>query len=412
MRGAFRADGEFLAPARWTVADGRTVSLEACAGAKPVDAVLLPGLVNAHAHLDLAGSQSVRAEGRFTDWLLAVGSARGAGGDVQAEALAQARQLATRGVTAVGDIDASAGRALRARRDAPLDGISYLEIVGVARESARARLAQALELVERGGGGIGLSPHAPYSVHQDVLPEIARAAARRGLRLSMHLAETAEEDRYLRHGDGPFEEFLATIDRGRPFDSPPGVGPVEYAERSGLLEAGCVVVHGNELGDDDVARLAANDCSVVYCHGTHRHFDRKPHRIAELLERGVNVALGTDSGMSNDGVDLFTELCRLASDRPDIAPGALLRCATLGGRIALGLQRDAALFSSGSRADAVLVGGVPGDVESMTHEDAAAWILSGSASLATTIHAGHMGAVADEAPAALRGFLDTVTERG
>jgi cytosine/adenosine deaminase-related metal-dependent hydrolase len=116
--------------------------------------------------------------------------------------------------------------------------------------------------------------------------------------------------------------------------------------------------------------------------------------------------------MSNEGVDLFSEMCRLAADRPDIAPIALLRCATLGGRIALGLDGGATVFSPGSRADAILLGGAPGDVESMTTGDVAAWILSGSARLATTIHAGQVGAVADEAPASLRGFLDTVMERG
>jgi len=414
VRGALRAEGEFLAPARWVVTDGRTVSLGGCAvpDSQPIDAVLLPGLVNAHAHLDLAGARPVRSEGRFTDWLLAVGSARVSGRDVEQAAGEQARQLASRGVTAVGDIDASGGRALRARRDASLDGVTYFEIVGVAREAARARLARALELVDRGGGGLGLSPHAPYSVHQDVLPEIARAAAQRGVALAMHLGETPEEVRYLRYGDGPFAEFLETIDRGRPFDSPPGVGPVEYVERAGLLGAGCVIVHGNELENDDIARLARHACSVVYCHGTHRHFDRRPHPIADLLEQGVNVALGTDSEMSNEGVDLHAELCRLAADRPDIAPCALLRCATLGGRIALGLDRGAALFAPGSRADAVLLSGAPGDVESMTAGDAAAWAISGSATLATTIHAGRIGAVSDQAPIALRGLLDTVMERG
>lgn len=412
MRGALRADGEFLAPARWTVAAGCTVSLVRSGDDDPIDAVLLPGLVNAHTHLDLAGSPPVRSKGRFIDWLMAVGSARSASQDVEAEAGVQARHLAARGVTAVGDIDASGGRALHARQAVPLDGVSYLEIVGVARESARARLARALEIVDRSGHGVGISPHAPYSVHQDVLPEIARAARRRGLRLAMHLAETPEEVRYLRHGDGPFEELLASIDRGRPFDSPPGVGPVEYAERVGLLEAGCAVVHGNELDDDDIERLARYDCSVVYCHGTHRHFDRAPHRIADLLRRGVNVALGTDSGMSNEGVDLYSEVCRLSKDRPDISPISLLRCASLGGRIALGMPSDSALFSSGGRADAFLLSSVPGDVESMTPGDVAAWAISGSAILATTIHAGVIGDVAEEVPTALCGLLDTVAGRG
>jgi cytosine/adenosine deaminase-related metal-dependent hydrolase len=414
VRGALLADGEYLAPALWKVTAGRTTSLSSESGddAELLDAVLLPGLVNAHTHLDLAGTEPVRPTGGFTDWLLDVRKARGAESDVTVGAGAQARRLAARGVTAVGDIDASGGRALQARRDVPLDGVSYLEIVGVNRDSARARLGQALELVDRFGPGVGLSPHASYSVHQDVLPEIARAAVRRGVRLAMHLAETPEEERFLRHGDGPFEEFLATIDRGRPFDSPPGVGPVEYAERAGLLAAGCVVVHGNELDDDDIERLARHGCSVVYCHGTHRHFDRPPHRIADLLQSGVNVALGTDSGMSNQGVDLYSETCRLSRERSDLDPVALLRCATLGGRTALGLDACTALFAAGTRADASLLCDVPDDVESMTGRAVAEWVFSGSATLATTIHAGVVGTIDEKAPAALRALLDSVTKRG
>src|SRR5207244_2261842 len=111
---------------------------------------------------------------------------------------------------------------------------------------------------------------------------IARAARRRGLRLAMHLAESAEETRYLLAGDGPFAEFLQAIGRGRPFESPPRLRPVAYAERAGLLEAGCVVIHGNDLDDDDIGILAARRAPVVYCHGTHAHFGRARHRLLDL----------------------------------------------------------------------------------------------------------------------------------
>jgi len=412
VRAALLADGRKLAPACWTVAAGRTQSLTGTAGSEPaLDAVLLPALVNAHAHLDLAGAAPIPASGSFTAWLLGVGEARSDTRDVEREAATEAAALGRRGVTAVGDIDASGGRATRGRRGAAVGGRSFLEIVGVGADAARARLATALQLAERLGeaaDGLGLSPHAPYSVHADVLPEIARAARRRGLPLAMHLAETPEETRYLQHGDGPFLDLLRAIGRGRPFDAPPRLRPVAYADRAGLLQAGCLVVHGNDLDDEDVARLAARGASVAYCHGTHRHFDRPRHRLAELLAAGVNVALGTDSGLSNAGVDLLAEAARLCADRPDVRPLDVLRCATLGGRVALGWPAGAATLQPGTPADALLLGPAPADAERSTPEALAAWAFSPAARVLATLHAGRVVA-GDAAPP---GFLDTAEGHG
>ncbi len=432
-RVALTAAGRVCVPAMWIVANGRTVSLQqatregerASQGVAPaaavsgiVDGVLLPGLVNAHSHLDLAGVPALQAHEPFTDWLLAVGGVRGDGRDVRLSACRQAATLAERGVTVVGDIDASSGEATLGRRQTPLGGVSFLEIVGVRPESARARLAQSLEAADRLGGGaraIGLSPHAPYSVHMDVLVEIARAARARGLRLAMHLAETSDETRYLLRGDGPFEDFLRAIGRGRPFDVPPRLRPIAYAEQAGLLAAGCLVIHGNDLDDDDIARLARRHSSVVYCHGTQRHFGRPPHRIGELLAAGVNVALGTDSGLSNVGIDLLAEVRRLYADRPDIDPLQLLRCATLGGRVALAHDPGAADFLPGSTADAVVLTPAPAEAERMTARELAEWVLSDSAGVAVTVHAGRPSAPPCSTvapPAWLTAFLDTVGGQG
>jgi cytosine/adenosine deaminase-related metal-dependent hydrolase len=374
--------------------------------------VLLPGLVNAHSHLDLSGAAPIPAREDFTAWLLGVGAVRGDGRDVEGTAREEAEALGRAGVTAVGDIEASGGAATRGRRAAGLAGVSYVEIVGVGRESVRARLAAALQLVDRlDARHTGLSPHAPYSVHGEVVPEIVRAAAQRGLRLAMHLAETPEETRYLLRGDGPFERFLASFGPGRPFATPPRLRPVAWADAAGLLAAGCLVVHGNDLDDDDVARLAARGASVVYCHGTHAHFGRPPHRIGELLAAGVNVALGTDSGLSNRGVDLWAELLRLAADRPDLDPLALLECATAGGRRALGLEPEAAHWQPGTRADALLLAAPPPSVETWTARDVASWALSGAAQPAATVHGGRIVA-GRSSPASLAAFLDAHRAQG
>jgi len=244
-----------------------------------------------------------------------------------------------------------------------------------------------------------------------VVSEVVRAASRRGLRLAMHLAETPEETRFLLRGDGPFARFLQAIGKGRPFGSPPGLRPVAWAERTGLLAAGCVVVHGNDLDDDDLACLAARRASVVYCHGTHRHFDRPRHRIGELLAAGVNVALGTDSGLSNRCVDLWDELRRLAADRADLDPLDLLRCATAGGRVALGLEPGAARWQAGTRADALLLAGAPPSVESLPAREVAAWALSGDSRPAATVHGG-LFVAAPSAHPQLAAFLDAPLAQG
>jgi len=414
LRGALHADGRLIDPAVLDVAAGRIVSVERSDRADvTLDGVLLPALINAHSHLDLAGGGNLPARGSFTDWLLGVGSVRGDARDIDSHAFAEARQQARRGVVAVGDIDASGGTAARARARAGLHGPSFLEIVGVSPDSARRRLADALALAERLGGPaeVGLSPHAPYSVAASVLPEIARAARRAGRPLAMHLAETEEETRYLLHGDGPFQDFLRTIGRGLPFAKPPGCRPIALAAQTGLLAAGCLVVHGNDLDSEDIACLAAHGSSVVYCHGTHSHFERPPHPLAELLAAGVNVSLGTDSALSNTGIDPWGELRRLAVERPDVDPLLLLRCATLGGRIALRLERGPATFESGATADALIVGPAPAQLADNNARGLLAALFA-DAEPWLTLQAGRLRPAPGHAPASVTALLDTVTGHG
>lgn len=359
--------------------------------------MLLPGLVNAHAHLDLAFSPSLPARGDFADWLIAVGGARQASADPWTAAAIQAGHLARQGVTAVGDIDAHLGAGVPVRRAAGLSGLSFLEVVGVAAPSCRARLAAALAAVDAGGGRglLGLSPHAPYSVHERVLPEVARAARARGLRLAMHLAESEEETRYLLHGDGPLTRLLDAIGRGRPFERPPGLRPLAYARAAGVLEGGALVVHGNDLDDDDIGQLVATGSSVVYCHGTHSHFGRPRHRLLDLERAGVTLALGTDSSASNAEIDLRREIGRLLEARPDVAPGLALKAATHGGRAALGLPTGSARFARGSPADGMLLAEAPDDIGQATADEVVTWAFSVDARVASTIHAGRVLAPAD-----------------
>ncbi len=389
-------DGRIVSPATWTVWGGKTRSLEEGVGGEEcVDGVLLPGLVNAHAHLDLSSAGSLPAEGTFPDWLARVGQARQVGRDLEGSAHHEVASLVQRGVVSLGDIDASGGRTTQVRRRSGMAGVSYLEVVGVADRVARRRLEHALEWFEQLAGpqrDVGISPHAPYSVHQDVLEEIARAAGRRKIPLAMHLAESVEETRFLLHGDGPFLGFLEKLGHGLPFSRVPGMRPIQYAEKLGLLKAGCLVVHGNDLDREDLDLLARRGSSVVYCHGTHQHFERPPHRLHELTEVGINLALGTDSAASNQEVDLVGEIGRLLQDRPEVDPLCILQAATSGGLRALGFDPGPADFQAGSPAHGMLVGPAPDDCEAMSAEDLVHWAFSAQVDILETFLHGEKAA--------------------
>ncbi len=415
VRAALRADGELVAPARWTVVDGRTMSLEIATrgeAEQAVDGVLLPGLVNAHSHHDLGGVEPVAATGSFPDWLLTIGATRAADRDVELAAEVEARALRARGVVASGDIDATSGAATRGRSRGGLTGVSYLEIVGVHEQRALVNLDRALSNAAALGTTCGLSPHAPYSVHADALPKIVAAASKQGLPLAMHVAETPEETRFMLRGDGPFLGFLEAIGKGLPFRRVPRKRPIAYVDDAGLLAADGLVIHGNDLDDDDIARLAARGSSVVYCHGTHQHFERPRHRFLDLLAAGVNVALGTDSAASNAGIDLWGEMRRLVRDRPDIAPLQVLHCATVGGWRALGRSTESGLFSSGAPATGFVVGEAPLDVEGWSAEAVAEWALLGDSRVALCCDGVDLVSGEHAKLAGVSTFLDTVSGQG
>ncbi|GJM22307.1 MAG: chlorohydrolase [Planctomycetota bacterium] len=399
----------------WSVLRGRTLSFGEDPGERVgplVDApvLLLPGLVNAHAHLDLSASPLLASNGNFCDWLAAVGQQRQGAVDPAEAARVQARRMAGRGVTLVADIDGSRGAGLRGRRAAQLAGRSDQELLGVVAEVSRRRLHDALQRLDREGAGpqeAGLSPHAPYSVARDVLPEIARAARHHGRGLAMHLAESVEETRLLTHGDGPFVAFLEALGMQLPFDATPGLRPIAYAHAAGLLGPDSLVVHGNDLDTDDLQLLHAQRAPVVCCHGTHQHFERPTHPFLKLREAGVTVALGTDSAASNSAPDLFTEMCRLVADRPDIAPAEVLRAGTLGGRRALQVEEGPACFEPGSRADGVLLP-LPDELQDAPVDDLLSFAFSGAVQPCASVHAGRTLLPVDGSESGPPGFLDTL----
>jgi len=327
---------------------GRVVSLRRARGAVE-DVAVLPGLVNAHAHLQL--EPLGRREPEFVRWVGAVMAQRGDKTPAQLRATARdaMQQLLRDGATAVGEID-STGVSNAALRALPVTGRCYRELTGFHLRGAAARaLVRQRWPVDGAGLRPALSPHAPYSVSDDLL----RAALTRARHVAIHCAELPEEQRFLRDGDGPFAELLRRLGRLPDDFRARGCGAVRWLERCGALRPGTQLVHCQELERGDAARIAANGCSIVVCPGTIDYFGRTPPPVDAWLRRGIPVGLGTDSRASNAGWSMRHELQRAAALWPQLSPSQLLAMATAHGGRALGVAAGA--LRRGGRADFVAV---------------------------------------------------------
>jgi cytosine/adenosine deaminase-related metal-dependent hydrolase len=338
-----------LSPGEVVVQGGLIRAVRHAHGRVP-DVALLPGLVNAHVHLQLPALPQAPRE--FVPWIGAVMQARkdASAHDDVAAAKRSLRELLAAGTTAVGEVD-STGHSPAALRAVPLAGRCYRELIGfdldqrAARKLITGHPARGTPACAR-----GLSPHAPYSVSASLF----RAAAATGMPLMIHAAETAAEQQFLRTGRGPFRELLQRLGRLPPRFRPPGCGAVEYLGRLGVLGHGTALVHCQHLQRGDADRIAAAGATVVVCPGTIRFFHRGAPPVPTWLARGIAVALGTDSRASNTQLSLVGELRQAARLWPSLPPAELLGMATVHGARALGRPRLGRL-AAGGRADVLAV---------------------------------------------------------
>ncbi|MBS0264158.1 MAG: amidohydrolase family protein, partial [Planctomycetes bacterium] len=300
--------------------------------------------MNAHCHLELSDVPTPLTPAQpFTAWLNAViahRQERGVQPEADSGAVSAGRTELTRhGVTVVGDIAGQPAASAPTTRIITPRTVSFLELRGLAPERQATQLqSAAVHLAAQTDVVAGLSPHAPYSVHPDLLQSAIDLAVAQGAPVAMHLAETRAEWELLASGTGEFTGFLKRLGVWRDEAFPPGRRPLDFLQA--LARAACVlVVHGNYLDDEEIEFIAAHpNLSVVYCPRTHHYFGHTPHPWRTMLARGINVALGTDSRASNPDLSLFNELRFLRGLAPDFDPAELLKLGTFGGAFALGIE--------------------------------------------------------------------------
>lgn len=323
---------------------------------------LLPGLVNPHVHLELSDLTPGDPPKSFVDWLLAV-MAKGPPPDGDARVVAATRagiaQCLRFGVTTVGDITRFPQITRQALADSPLRAVSFGEVtaMGARRHLLEQRLAAAMTPSPAPDRIVSaVSPHAPYSIERDGYSRCIEAARHAGVPIASHVAESADESEFLTAHAGPFRRLWNTIggwDEKIELASP-GTTAIDHVAAAGLLRyAGGIVVHANHLSPADLDLLAARKASVVFCPRTHAYFGHPPHPWRELLSRGVNVAVGTDSTASSPDLNVVDDLRLLHRQSPDVPVETLWQLATVNAARALGMKGKVGELSIGAAADIV-----------------------------------------------------------
>lgn len=310
--------------------------------------VLLPGLVNAHTHLQYTGMAAVgrRQYRGFEDWMGAFDAVYEAGGhDWKAYADEGARLSLEAGVTGLADVITDV-EAVAALHDADLRGVAYWEVIGWGNDRWRteglARVEAELDRLPV-PPAIGVSPHAPYSLETEPLLDLPDVARRRGARLHIHLGESRAEqgplagtrDEAWRNVDA--ESFQALRRDGF------AASATDFVDQLGVLGPDCHIAHGVYLNAHDRDLLRARTTAVALCPRSNRVIGLDEPPVAAYLAEGNLIAVGTDSLASSPSLDLLADVAELYDiarrqgyAEPDLAL-RLLRAATLGGAIALGM---------------------------------------------------------------------------
>ena len=319
------------------------VPRHAGARAERVHGAVMPGLVNAHTHLELSGLHRKVAGGRgFVAWVDALVTTRTEipPEDEVAAIEAAVAELVRAGTVAVGDVTNSLG-AVPALARHGLAGSVFHEVFGIVREAVlrrvaglRAELEERLPTWPSADLAYAPAPHTLYTTLPEAVTALVAASRESGVTTSIHLAEHAAERRAIERGEGPVVEWL--LARTRQTRTWPGRPLFDVAAELGLLAPRTLLVHLTEARPEELARVAASGASVVSCPRSNAHIEGRTPPLAAMLSAGLRPALGTDSLASSPSLDVLGEVSALAEAFPEVPAWRLAAMATSHGAEALG----------------------------------------------------------------------------
>jgi cytosine/adenosine deaminase-related metal-dependent hydrolase len=320
--------------------------------------VLMPGLVNAHCHLDYTMMRrAINPQRTFTEWIIRINALKRSldNNDYRTAIAKGFSELKQWGTTTVANIE-SFPELLPDMPPPPIRTWWFFEMIDVRhRLAGEETIAGTLGFFDQRPdwlGGFGLSPHAPYTASGKLYELTADTVEKLGMPVTTHVAESREEWEMFREKRGELHEFMQKLGRWM-FDNQEQRTPLAHVAAHARLGPRWLLAHMNELDDSDFTLLATmpQKPSIVHCPGSHRYFRHTRFPLTKLRNIGVNVCLGTDSLASTLTLSMFDEMRILARQEPQLDPSEILKMATLNGAMALGIE--AGKIAPGALADLI-----------------------------------------------------------
>jgi cytosine/adenosine deaminase-related metal-dependent hydrolase len=322
--------------------------------------ILLPGLINAHCHLDYTMLRGrIPPQRSFTDWVRAINAYKAA---LQEEdyltaigaGFAEAQKF---GTTTLVNLEAFPELLPRLQRST-LRTWWCVEMIDLRRpvpvQEVSENLCGWFQSHPEWRGGIGLAPHAPYTASAQLYSEASAIPRKHDLLLTTHLAESHQEMQMFRDANGPLFEFLKSI--GRPMDDCGDATPLSFLLRRQEIDERWIVAHLNELTEGDFDLLArARKFHIAHCPRSHTFFGHAPFAMQKLRALGFNICLGTDSLASNSSLSLFSEMRELLRKESWISPREVLAMATVNAAQAIGRTPSLGKIRRGFSADLIAI---------------------------------------------------------
>lgn len=323
------------------------------------DAVLMPGLINAHCHLDYSVMRgAILPNASFSQWIRRINDLKRTldDDDYLGSIRSGFEELLRHGTTTVFNIESFPELMVR-MPPPPIRTWWFYEMMDVRnRIHTEDVVAGALSFFEnREGwpGGFGLSPHAPYTTSPDLYRLARFCCEKYDMPFMTHLAESDEEFEMFRDARGPLHDFLNGL--GRKLSDTGSLTPVARMLAENALPDGALLTHMNFLEEEDWALLHGKNFSIVHCPCCHDYFGRAPFPMERFLREGFNVCLGTDSLASNRSLNMFAEMQCAQRGHPGVAPQTLLETATLNPAKAIGMAGRLGEICGSAEADLIAV---------------------------------------------------------
>ncbi|MCP4267972.1 MAG: amidohydrolase family protein [Candidatus Brocadiaceae bacterium] len=324
------------------------------------NAVIAPGFVNTHTHLELTHLHNcINYNGTFTDWIRQLVNIKQnwSEEDYRSSVADGIMKSIESGTTMVVDITRNC-LALDELIKNKIRKTLFFEIIDFNPDNASNTIDnfknQVDDILHNDLLTIGIFPHAPYTVSEELYKKCKNISNELEINIATHISETEDEVEFLNKGTGSFVSLLNDFDMLNNW-KPPGQRPIYYLKNIGILEKGCILIHCNFLTDNEIDIIEKSESSVVFCPRSHRYFQHGNHPFLKLREHKLNIALGTDSLASNDSLSILDEMKFISEHYNDVRPQEIFYMGTIAGAKALGMDDKIGRLEPGYYADIAVV---------------------------------------------------------